>query len=215
MTDIVVFNKDAVPATSADIINGLAHIRQTLPQNDIGSPYPYLRLLKTGMFAYGRENIEVEKGSEWAVNPASIEHGFVCWGEGELLGIQLVPCYEPVPVVSELPNYGKPWQRIVSMQLQCLLGTDKGTTVIYRGPSYGFLSAANNLIGRILQQITANPVAPIPVVTLEISTYKHKKYGETNNPVFNVVRWIGIDGKEVELSSNEESAPIKKRRQAV
>ena len=41
-----------------------------------------MRLLRTGQFVFGQNNELVEKGSEWAVNLASLSRGWVCWAMG-------------------------------------------------------------------------------------------------------------------------------------
>ena len=65
-------------------MKGIADTRADLSVSAGGKPL--LRLLRTGQFVFGQNNEPVEKGSEWAVNLASLARGWVCWGDGELLG---------------------------------------------------------------------------------------------------------------------------------
>ena len=106
MNDIVKFS-GGVPATAADLIAGLQNVSQGI--HDSAGGLPFLRLLKTGQFAYGPESIEPQEGSEWALNPASMQHGYACWGDGELLDEIMVPANQAKPPRNELTDYGQAW----------------------------------------------------------------------------------------------------------
>jgi hypothetical protein len=192
MNDIVKFGGSNLPTNPADLLQGLQHISAGLTGRSGGMPI--LRLLKHGVFAYGQEDIEPQEGSEWAINPHSIHHGFACWGDGELLGEAMVPLNQPPPNASDLQDYGEPWSPQISFQLQCLNGEDTGVTVLYKGTSIGFRNAAKSIIDQIVLQVQHEPAKYVPVISLELGHYHHKKHGKTFFPVLDVVRWISIDG---------------------
>ncbi len=51
-----------------------------------------LKMDKGGHWIYGAEQTEVESDSTWAVNPFSFIHGYIAWGDGDVLGDQSVLC---------------------------------------------------------------------------------------------------------------------------
>ena len=83
MNDLVKFSGGSLPADPSSLAAGLQNVGASVQS---GGGVPFLKLSKSGRWMYGAEAIEVEEGSTWAINPYSIEHGFACWGDGELLG---------------------------------------------------------------------------------------------------------------------------------
>lgn len=165
---------------------------------------PYLRLLKDGSWVYGQENVEVEEGSEWAVNPLSLMHGFVVWSDykkksNEILGEVMVPAASPLPARSDLretvDDEGNrcDWDQQLSMQFQCLTGEDEGTQVLYKTTSVGGMNACKALINAIVRQLETDPDNPVPVVKLGSSHYNHTKYGKTYVPELEIVDWVPLD----------------------
>lgn len=199
MNDLVKFGHGGVPANPEDLVKGLQNVGSNL-QGTTGG-LSFMRLLKSGVYAYGPENIEPEEDSEWAINPYSLAHGFACWGDGELLDERMVPFNQAPPVRGELPDYGHDWNQQVAMQLACLNGEDEGTQVLMKGTSTGLRNAVKGLIDEIITQAQADPEHIVPVVELDCDSYQHKKYGEIFFPVLEVKRWINID----DAADTEES----------
>ena len=56
-----------------------------------------LKMDKTGHWVFGADQTEVDAASLWAVNPFSFVHGFIAWGEGEVLGEKMVSITSPLP----------------------------------------------------------------------------------------------------------------------
>lgn len=202
MTNIVKFGT-GLPATPEDLVKGLQNVNQQLLGTSGGMPF--LRLLKSGLFAYGAEKIEPEEGSHWAINPYSLQHGFACWGDGELLDERMVPFNQTPPLRGELPDYGQTWDQQVSMQLQCMTGEDTGTTVLYKGTSTGLRNATKKLIDEIISQAQVDPTHIVPVVELEVDSYEHKKYGEIFVPVLEVLEWVSIESGQAATDSSAEA----------
>ena len=194
MNDLVKFSQGGLPANPDELVAGLQNVGQSL-QGTTGG-LPFLRLLKSGVFAYGPENIEPEQGSEWAINPYSLMHGWACWGEGELLDERMVPSAQPAPAKGELPDLGHSWGQQVSMQLQCLNGEDAGTVVLYKGTAIGLRNAVKELINKLIAQAKADPENIVPVVELEADSYTHKTYGQIFYPVLEVARWVSVETGE-------------------
>ncbi len=216
MNDVVKFQGGALPANTDDLIAGLANVTQNI--NSTGGT-PFLRLLRTGVFAYGPENIEPEEGSLWAINPRSVHHGWAAWGDGELMDEVMMPFNQPLPPKSELRDYGVAWAQQYSVILQCVSGEDKGQSVMYKGTSMGLHNAIKGVLEAIVSQAQADPDHIVPVVTLNVDSYVHKKYGETFFPVLDIENWVSMDGDEAEAvdeeeppSEPEEPAPAAARR---
>ena len=206
-----------MPANPDDLVQGLQNVSAVVKGGTGG--VPYLRLLKSGVFAFGAENIEPEDGSEWAVNPYSLHHGFACWGDGELVDERMVAFTEPPPNKAELPDYGYDWNQQIAMHLQCVSGEDEGTTVLYKGTSTGLRNAFRDLVEAMLARLKKDQVNYVPVITLDVDSYQHKKYGEIFVPIFDIVKWVSMDGVGVEAADEaaddeddeEPEAPPKRR----
>ena len=85
-----------------------------------------LKMDKGGHWVFGADQTEVDDDVLWAVNPMSFVHGFIAWGEGEVLGESMVSVTEPRPEVGAAPpNAKKGWELQVGMSLKCLSGEYK------------------------------------------------------------------------------------------
>jgi hypothetical protein len=175
-----------------------------------------LKMDKGGHWVFGADQTEVDDDVLWAVNPMSFVHGFIAWGEGEVLGESMVPVTEPRPEVGAAPpNAKKGWELQVGMSLKCLSGEDKDLEVRYTVTSVGGKRAVQELGVKIATQIEKDQANPVPVVRLKKEHYQHKAYGKIYTPLFDVVEWIGMDGKPTEAdeaSAEVEAAPARRRR---
>ena len=209
MNDLVKFSGGGLPQNPSDLMEGLQHVSAGLSGRSGGMPL--LRLLRDGVYAYGQENVEPQEGSEWAVNPHSFQHGFACWGDGELLGEAMVPLNQPPPNVNELQDFGEPWAQQISFQLQCLNGEDTGVTVLYKSTSVGYLNMAKALIDHVVLQLQHDPANYVPVVALDTDSYNHKQYGKIYFPVLDVLRFIPIEGDTQDVGQTELTDETKEK----
>ncbi len=216
----------------------IANVQSTLVKS---GGEPYLRLLKDGSWVYGQDDVEVEAGSVWAVNPLSIRHGYACWKRGKdpetgkeysnaggPLGEAMVSASLPMPDLAGLPDYtkdGGKWVQTFSVSMKCLTGEDKGEQVLYKVNSVGGVDAFDKLLSAIGIQIDENPEKPVPAISLEVDSYKHKEYGKTYTPVLAIKTWVGmsddlpdiqsdLDGAEADAPQAEPEAPAKRTRAA-
>lgn len=193
-------------AASANALAALGNLKQGLQNVQSGirvaGGEPILRMGRDGIWIYGADNVEVEDGSTWAVNPMSLTHGYICWKvipEGskekpELLGEETRSMFQPLPNKDSLPDYGHPWADILSVQLKCVSGEDEGEQTLYKTSSTGGLRAMKELIGSIMEAIDKHPDTPVPVVQLKSDSYPHKQYGKTYFPVIAISKWVSMDG---------------------
>jgi len=191
-------------------------------QTDVGpGGVAILKMDKTGHWVFGADQTEVQDGSTWAINPFSFVHGFIAWGEGEVLGEKMVPVSTPLPEMDAAPPGAKRgWETQVGMSLKCLDGDDAGLECRFTTTSVGGKRAVSALAVAIATQVEADQTKPVAVVKLKKEHYQHKSYGRIFTPVFEVVKWIGMEGpdaaSEPELPLEEETpAPTRRRRAAV
>jgi hypothetical protein len=172
-----------------------------------------LKMDKRGDWVFGADQTEVDDGTLWAVNPFSFVHGFIAWGDGEVLGEKMVSVSQPLPEMEPAPAGAKRgWETQVGMSLKCISGPDTGLEVRYNVTSVGGKRAVQGLAVAIAQQVESDQTKPVPVVTLKRDHYTHKSYGKIYTPVFEVQEWMSMDGKSEEKA--DEAAPARRRRAA-
>lgn len=191
-------------------------------EKDVGPVgFVILKMDKRGDWVFGANQTEVQPDTLWAVNPASFVHGYIAWGDAVVLGEKMVPITEPLPATGEVPaGAEKGWQMQVGMGLKCISGPDKDMEVRFTVTSVGGKRAVQELGVTIAQHIEADQTKPVPIVKLKTDSYKHKMYGKIFTPVFDIVEWVGMDGKAVEsegdaaVEASSEDAPARRRRAA-
>ena len=163
---------------------------------------------KTGHWVFGAESLEIEDDSLWAVNPFSFVHGYIAWGEGEVLAEKMVSVNEPLPEIGPAPaGAEKGWEVQVGMTLACTNGHDEGLQARYSATSVGGKRAVNALGMAIAEQVDKDPSKPVPVVSLKSQHYMHKKYGKIYAPIFDIVKWVSMDATSAEEDAEEAEAP--------
>lgn len=210
MSNAVANRSAGAVAALSNLKRGIQNTRQAIPAS---STMPILRMGTDGIWVYGQENTEVEEGSRWAINPLSIQHGFVCWTnyakadrkKNELLGeVYASMTSDPIDPAS-LPDKGWPWKAATTVQLKCVSGEDNGEEVIYKPSSVGGGNAMQALLDAIEEQLDTSTDEIVPLVELVNDHYQHKQYGKTYVPQFDVVGWAGMYGP-VEDEPEEEQA---------
>lgn len=191
----------SLPANMSNAIAGLRDTSTRIAAET--SDNQYLKLDKGGYWCFGAEETEVEEGSIWAINPMTLAVGYVAWGDGELLGEEMVPASDTPLMRSNLPDVGAPWKPQVGLQLVCTNGEDEGVTVVYKASSKGGQKAFKQILDAIVKQAESGTDKVVPLVTLEVDSYKHKEFGKIYTPELEVVDWANMDGV---ASEPEETA---------
>jgi hypothetical protein len=164
-----------------------------------GGGKPLLRLLKSGQWVYGQTDEPVQEGSEWAINPLTVQHGWVCWSDypgntkNKRLGAALTPITQKKPG-RPIDIDGFPWNDLWVFELACISGEDKGVEVTYNANSGGGKKAADAYLASLQRQIEVDPTRLVAIVQLEAASYQHVKYGQIFNPVLDIVEWVDMDG---------------------
>lgn len=190
-------------------VTSLTTALRTLEQDVGAAGTAIIKMDKTGHWVYGADQTEVDDESTWAVNPFSFVHGFIAWGDGEVLGEKMVSVTQPLPELeSAPPNAKKGWEQQVGMMIKCLSGDDKGLEAKYTVTSVGGKRAIQALGVAIAEQIEKDQSKPVPVVKLKKDHYQHKSYGRIYTPVFEILEWVSMDGE----TEAEPEAPARRRR---
>jgi hypothetical protein len=212
MNDIVTFGNAKLPS-----VQSLSKALRSLEHEVGGSGMAILKMDKTGHWVFGADQTEVEETSTWAVNPFSFVHGYIAWGDGEVLAEKMVPVADPLPEVDAAPpNAKRGWELQVGMSLKCMSGEDKGLEVVYNVTSVGGKRAVQKLALDIAAQVEQDQSKPVPVVRLKKEHYTHKSYGRIFTPVFDITAWVSLDGQADEQSVSEApvETPTRRRRSA-
>jgi hypothetical protein len=205
-----------LPANINSLINGLEKAQSQMQAAAADGEAQYIKMSKGGDWIFGAEDTDIEDGSVWAVNPNSFISGFVAWDDGELVGEEMRSILaDPIAMV-DLPDVGAQWKQQFGFQMACTNGEDTGMQVIYKANSKGGTKAVAGLLDEVLQRIKTNPAddAIVPLVTLDSSSYKHKKYGKVYTPVFEVESWGTLDGAMPKALEEPEPAPAKEEEPA-
>ena len=207
---LVTFSKANLPAVSS-----LATSLRTI-QSEVGAAgVVILKMDKTGHWVFGADQTEVEDDSLWAINPFSFVHGFIAWGDGEVLGEKMASVSQPLPALEEAPPQAKKgWENQVGMSLKCISGDDKGMEARYTTTSVGGKRSVQTLAVALADQVEKDQNKPVAVVRLKKDHYAHKSYGKIYTPVFEIVEWISMDADATDVKVEEEAEQPKRRRRA-
>ena len=91
MSSISVFSKAGLPAVTS-LSTALRNLETEVGVTGVA----ILKMDKTGHWVFGADQTEAEEDSRWAVNPFSFTHGFIAWGDGDVLAETMVAVAEPL-----------------------------------------------------------------------------------------------------------------------
>jgi hypothetical protein len=209
MSNITAFKNAGLPSVQS-LSSALRSIKSDAPEGG----NVILKMDKTGHWVFGADQTEVEDDSIWAINPFSFVHGYIAWGDGEVLAEQIASVAEPLPELAPAPPAAKRgWEMQVGMTLACTNGEDEGMQARYAATSVGGKRAVQSLAVAIAEQVDKDPNNPVPLVRLKKEHYQHKSYGRIFTPVFEIVKWSPLeadtasDDAELEVAASEDDAP--------
>lgn len=215
MSNLVSFGSGNLPSV-ASLTTALRSI-----ETEIGpAGVVIIKMDKTGHWVFGADQTEIEDDSLWAINPFSFVHGFIAWGDGEVLGEKMVSVSQPLPELDAAPpNAKKGWEAQVGLSMKCISGEDKGMEARYTTTSVGGKRSVQALAVAIATQVEKDQSKPVPVVLLKKEHYTHKSYGRIFTPVFDIQEWVTMDveaapadAPKIEAPAAEEAAPASTRR---
>ena len=208
MNDVVAFGNGKLPS-----VQSLTTALRSLESEVGAAGMVIIKMDKTGHWVFGADQTEIDDDSTWAVNPFSFVHGFIAWGEGEVLGEKMVPVSEPLPEMDTPPPGAKRgWEMQVGMSLKCMNGEDKDMEARYNVTSVGGKRAVQKLALDIATQVEKDQSKPVPVVRLKKDHYTHKSYGRIFTPIFEITQWVSLEGKEETPAAEATPEPTVRRR---
>ena len=217
MSNITTFSGANLPS-----VKSLATALRTIETDVGGAGTVIIKMDKTGHWVFGADQTEIEDDSTWAVNPFSFVHGYIAWGDGEVLAEKMGSVSQPLPELEAAPPGAKKgWETQVGFSMKCLDGADKDMEVRYTTTSVGGKKAVQALAVAIATQVEKDQSKPVPVVELGKEHYTHKSYGRIFTPIFKVLEWASMDGSveteaeeapAIEAPQAEAAAPARRRR---
>ena len=217
MSNITTFSGANLPS-----VKSLATALRTIETDVGGAGTVIIKMDKTGHWVFGADQTEIEDASTWAVNPFSFVHGYIAWGDGEVLAEKMGTVSQPLPELEAAPPGAKKgWETQVGFSMKCLDGADKDMEVRYTTTSVGGKKAVQALAVAIATQVEKDQSKPVPVVELGKEHYTHKSYGRIFTPIFKVLEWASMDGSveteaeeapAIEAPQAEAAAPARRRR---
>ena len=208
MNDVVSFGNGNLPS-----VQSLTTALRSLESEVGAAGMVILKMDKTGHWVFGADQTEIGDDSTWAINPFSFVHGFIAWGEGEVLGEKMVPVSEPLPEMDTPPPGAKRgWEMQVGMSLKCMVGEDEGMEARYNVTSVGGTRAVQKLALDIATQVEKDQSKPVPVVRLKKDHYTHKSYGRIFTPIFEITQWVSLEGKDETPAPETPAEPTARRR---
>lgn len=190
---------------AANALKGnLAKVRSNMPETRGAG---FMSFGKDGIWTFGQANEEVFPEDVIAINPMSIETGFICWSDrgdsgpkNEVLGEVMVKLGGDVPLKHTLPQKEDDrsvktpeWKEQYKLQMRFMSGPHKGTQVTFATTSLGGVDAVGGLIDQIMLQLDEDPANIVPMVSLDASHYMHKKYGKTYTPAIKITDWVTLE----------------------
>jgi len=151
----------------------------------------------SGTWMFGQQRITPEADSLWAANPQTFKWGYICFdNNNKVVGEHLVPISQPMPLVTELPDKGFPWQEQMAVDLKCINGTDASVEVVLKVSTDGGIKAVTGLIDAVRDRLNSrqHDGKVVPILRLERDSYQHSQYGRVPTPVLTIVDWMSLDG---------------------
>jgi len=157
---------------------------------------------RTGGFVYGPDGIVPDPSSLWAVNPFSLQIGWVSWADRKKAGEIMAP----IGQMPECPNNGLEWKQQISFEMEAIAGEDKGEIVALSNSSNGALACWDDL----LKNIAARPNVDYAsaVCKLDIHHYFLNKWNkDIYEPRLIVVDWMDASNGQ-RLSTSDDDIPF-------
>lgn len=195
---------------------GLSQLTQSLKRTQefasqaAESGETYAKMGKDGRWTMGTDELELEEGSEWAINPLSFATGWSAFDDsGSRVGEQMASLSQEPIRAADLPQVAGNWAAQIGMSMTCINGEDSGTVCLQYQRSKGGIAAQSALLDQIMLRVEAGNEECVPIVELLNTSYKHTKYGKIYTPVFKVLRWTTMEGEGLETEEPAKEEPKK------
>jgi hypothetical protein len=200
-----------LPANIQSLITSL-EVAQTATPSASSGDFQFLKMTKQGEWVYGADEIEVSDDSAFVIDPSSYSQGYVAWSkDGDLIDEKMAAAGQPPVLLSALDN-SVDWKVQVGFALKGIEGAEDGEQLLFKTSSQGGKEVISALLAQIIAKARTGAAAFCPIVVLDNSSYKHKKYGKIYKPVLTVDEWAEVptgDGEEEEAAPPVKEKPKK------
>lgn len=211
-----------LPAVISNLVNALEKSQHNTPSVS-SSDFLYLKMSKAGEWVYGADETEVSADSVFIIDPSSYAQGYVAWNDGELVNELMAAAGQTPVTMSDLPDLpaGVKWDAQVAFALKGLEGEVEDLQFLYKVSSRGGKQVIAELLAKIIERGKDGEMALCPVILLDKTSYKHKKYGKIFTPVLTVDEWMDLPepgepepAAQVEATPEPEPKPTRQRAKA-
>jgi hypothetical protein len=196
---------------------------------------------KTGNWRFGQEDNATDYSDLWAVNPLSVQHGYIAFDNSDIAETvdgdkaeMLFPVTQDLPEYRDLPELyvrssskskarggGNPvvWKFQMALEMVCVEGPNKGAQVVFKPSSMGGLRCVRLITEEIARRFDAEETEDaeqcVPVVELDSRSYYNKSYGkDIFNPVMHIIEWAGLDDETFTAARQERDEEPKSKGKA-
>ena len=222
-TDVAA-NSNARPSNVvplATLRSQIGSYRATAPRVRGGSG-GYLNFSK-GEWSIGRDKAPLDLEAVWVMNPATLQHGWICWRNSQIFHELLLPIGTVLPAEISLPEpppAGKDeadgYQYQIGFSSVCIEGRYTGdaenATGHFKSSSVGGTGAIQKLIddlnARMDECDELGSLLYYPVIQFGTDSYIHKTRGKIWVPTITIVGFSDNDPEhEIEWIEDEEETP--------
>jgi hypothetical protein len=178
-------------------VTRLQKLAQEMQSSDLG------KLLKFNKGSYFVGDDEVPAGTEMIAHVDQIARGWIKFRDNKVVDQQIGKAVDGfvMPSREELDDRDETaWQRDpsgvardpwVQQYYLPMEDTETGEVAVFVTGSHGGRKA----ITKLLNIFTRNPRAGLPIIRLNVASYKHRTYGRIETPDFPIVGRTGAPGK--------------------
>lgn len=160
-----------------------------------------------GIFTYGSTGDELPMGSQVAFNPMSLQKGYICWKDEEVVDEVMVSFSSKLPDKGGLTDHGPYEEKNDGWQEQTIVDfkmvEEPFHDLVFKATGIGKRNAVARLMNDFIKSYKANP-GLIPIVEIGDVEYESKAKGARNAkkhaPVFKIVAWVS----EADLQAIQE-----------
>ena len=180
MTDLTKFTNAGVPADPKAYAERLRQQREAAPK--VGTGILYMKVSQDdGLLTFGQDADEVAMGEDvWAINPQSMQHGWLLRAGARVDGEFYSPVDEPPPDDLPQPERGQEFHFAYRGQLVCIEGPNTGANCEFGGSAGAYKKFWQAISEAIEVQLLSGEVERlIPLVVFtEGTSYYSKKQGK-------------------------------------
>lgn len=173
-----------------------------------------------GVFTYGSTGDELPIGSQVAFDPSSLQRGWICWKDEEVVDEVMVPFTSKVPSKDSLTDHGPYDEKNDGWQEQSIVNfkmvEEPFHDLVFKATGIGKRNAVARLMQDFVKSYKANP-GLIPIVEVDEVDYESKAKGargaRKHAPVFKIIAWaseadlaVGQEGSEDDYDRDDAAA---------